>query len=426
MKKPYKLLNPIQHYEWGSTSLMPELFGKENPENEPFAEMWMGIHPRGPSIVKTEKGEVRLSELINSDPDDSLGLEASKRYGGSLPFLFKVLAAGRPLSIQAHPDKSRAEEGYDREEKKGISIDAFERNYRDRNHKPEVICAITPFTAMCGFRSAEKIRAGFEKIDVPVVRHRLLPALASGGEEKQIERFFHSLMTLGEEEIRSLAEGLNSWARSEEGEEARLVRWFYRLHGADPGIAAPLYLNVFTLREGEALFQPAGVLHAYVEGMGVELMANSDNVLRGGLTKKHVDVEELLTLLSFSPKRPDIVRPEETLSCIEEYPVPIDEFRLRRIKTRVAGKETEQNGSREKSSSEPDSSEPEVSVRPRSSLEIGICVEGGCTIRPCEEYGSEDFEPIEISRGESFVVPYVTGGYRIRGSATIYLATVPE
>ena len=446
MRAPYKLKNQIQEYSWGSKTLMPELLGRENSDERPFAEMWMGVHPRGPSAVEEDGGESSLASIIDAYPEELLGDGAARRFSGNLPFLFKVLAAGQPLSIQTHPNKEQAEEGYSREEREGIPVDAFHRNYRDRNHKPEVICALTPFTAMCGFRSLEELRSGFSLIDSEVVREKLLPALdgrsfeargaagpragADAGtnavaasrketdtEAQRLESFFESLMALGEEETGELVRALVAWAGKNRSTEASLVRRFYDLHGFDRGVAAPFYLNVITLAEGEALFQPAGVLHAYVEGMGVELMANSDNVLRGGLTKKHVDVEELLSLLSFSPRTPDVIQPQEVSPGIEEYPVPIDEFLLRRIRPHGV------------------SSSEGLYVENRSSIEIGICVSGSARIAPSGAETSEaeakaktsggGAAPLEIEKGESFVLPYAMGAYRISGDAVIYLATIP-
>ena len=436
MKRPYKLKNQIQEYPWGSTTLIPELLGSENPDEKPFAEMWMGVHPRGPSTIDAEGDERSLASIIESRPEELLGDGAARRFSGSLPFLFKLLAAGQPLSIQAHPNREQAEEGYSREEREGIPVDAFHRNYRDRNHKPEVMCALTPFTAMCGFRSPDEVHANFSGIDSEVVREKILPALEGrsavdvetdaaaasrdGGDAdaERLERFFHVLMTLGDEETEELVQALTIWAKKERCEEARLVDRFYGLHGVDRGIAAPLYLNVLTLEEGEALFQPAGVLHAYVEGMGVELMANSDNVLRGGLTNKHVDVRELLSLLSFSPRRPDVIRPQEVLPGVDEYPVPIDEFLLRRVRPSAS------------------SGPAEVRIENRSAVEIGICVSGAAEIirsgtkvsgTRVGEPGSGGYDELllDVKQGESFVVPYAVGEYRVSGDAVIYMATIP-
>ncbi len=385
---------------------MPKLLGRENSEGEPFAEMWMGIHPRGPSQVLDEEGQRPLSEFIGTEAVSFLGKEASGRYGGELPFLFKVLAAGEPLSIQAHPDKRRAEEGYAREEAAGISIDAFQRSYRDDNHKPEIICALTPFTAMCGFKTVEEIRRGLRDVDSELIRQELLLHLDSAAaEETRLKSFFTRLMSMDDAETEEVVGVLLRWAEGRQTAEAKLIRRFHELHGTDRGIAAPFYLNILTLKEGEALFQPAGVLHAYVEGMGVELMANSDNVLRGGLTKKHVDVEELLSILSFAPRRPDVIQPSRVDQGIEEYPVPIEEFLLRRLTVRE---------------------DKPVLVNSRSSVEIGICVEGNCTLWAAGRTEVKNSAPLELKRGESFVSPLSGGDYRIEGDARIYLATIPR
>ncbi len=417
MTSIYKLKNPIQEYPWGSTRLIPELLGESNPKNRTFAEMWMGVHSRGPSIVRTGEGERSLSEFIAANPVLSLGEEAAGRFQGDLPFLFKLLAAGQPLSIQAHPNRVQAEEGYDREEREGIPIDAFHRNYRDRNHKPELICALTPFTAMCGFREPEAIFRLFSGVDAELVRSELLPILSDKEreEEKRLETFFHRLMSMTDAETEDLVRALVDWAMGAGNPEALLVRRFHELHGVDRGLAAPLFLNVLELERGEALYQPAGVLHAYVEGMGVELMANSDNVLRGGLTKKHVDPDELRRLLSFSPRRPDILAPRELKPGLEEYPVPIDEFLLRRARPSL-------------------SAENVLEVEGRSSIEIALCVEGSLELE-AHSSGADGFagaDPgrggesrLRISKGESLLVPHGAGSYRLQGDGELFIATIP-
>ncbi|MDZ7795173.1 MAG: mannose-6-phosphate isomerase, class I [Spirochaetia bacterium] len=211
----FKLENLIQHYPWGSTSLIPELLGIQNKPGTPYAEMWMGSHPRGPSkLVLSEENEKRmdLKSAIEESPSDFLGPEAG-RFSEGLPFLFKVLAAAQPLSIQAHPSRRQAQSGFDREEAAGIPIDAFERNYRDKNHKPEIICALTPFTALCGFRAAAEIDAWYSHIGnalenelfKSIYEEKIAPTDAPGtiDDAEWVKKFFENIMNLAEKIRRS-------------------------------------------------------------------------------------------------------------------------------------------------------------------------------------------------------------------------------
>jgi len=427
-KQLFKLENLIQHYPWGSAALIPELLGIQNKPGTPYAEMWMGSHPRGPSkLVISEENEKRmdLKSAVEESPSDFLGPEAD-RFSEGLPFLFKVLAAAQPLSIQAHPSRRQAQEGFDREEAAGIPIDASERNYRDKNHKPEIICALTPFTALCGFRSAAEIDAWYSYIGSSlednlfksIYEEKIAPADAPGtiDEAEWLKVFFENIMNLAEKDQTELIELLYTWATSASRQQAstqqstkeeastqqkaaKLVVTFYEQHGVNVGVHAPLYLNVVKLSPGDALYQPAGVLHAYVAGMGVELMANSDNVLRGGLTQKHVDVPELLRVISFEPRPADILRGEKNESHLRRYPVPIDEFELLQIEAEETTSQRRQE---------------------RTSLEIGICTKGDFEI-----FSESGNSSLHIVRGESFIAPYGAGNYTFSGRGELYLATIP-
>jgi mannose-6-phosphate isomerase len=342
----YPLLNPVKHYDWGSPRWIPELLGLDNPGGLPWAELWMGAHPGGPSRVLLREGESSgLGEFIASGKRTFLG-EETERKSGALPFLFKVLAAARPLSIQAHPNREQAREGYERENRRGLPLDAPERNYRDPNHKPEILCALSPFTALCGFREEEEI-AGLlgiflasappslgDSLGALITCLRRKPPPSGSPPGRGLRDFFSRLFTLSPE----AGTGLGLHARQEAavlGEKHPGYRreWeccaaFAELHPGDPAIISPLYLNLFTLKPGEALFIPPGILHAYVEGLGLELMACSDNVLRGGLSSKYVDREELERVLCFSPRRPELFAAPPPAAPFYSYPGPCGDFTL--------------------------------------------------------------------------------------------------
>ncbi|MCL2270288.1 MAG: mannose-6-phosphate isomerase, class I [Treponema sp.] len=328
----YRLRNQIKHYEWGSPDLIPRLEGI-TADGRPWAEMWMGVHPASPSAVSFPSGDMWLGDLIAGDPRRFLGEKTAERYG-NLPFLFKLIAAEKPLSIQAHPNLAQAREGWERENRAGLAQDAPNRSYRDSNHKPEIICALTPFTGMCGFRSPKEIYRlleAFLSLQPPVVVRNgfapLMQTLTPGAES--LRDFLSVLFGLPSEVRKALTEFIadgNAGPFPISG-EWELMRDFSRQYPGDPAIIAPLYLNVFHLEPGEAIFLKAGILHAYIHGFAVELMTNSDNVLRGGLTVKHIDVPELMKVTDFNPCQPHVIKPEPGLSSYT-YPAPCDEFSL--------------------------------------------------------------------------------------------------
>lgn len=339
MAQIFKLKNQIKPYGWGSPRWIPDLLGLENPQGEPWAELWMGVHPEGPSRVSPPEETVLLSALISRDPAYYLG-EGVNRSFGTLPFLYKVLAAAKPLSIQAHPNREQAKEGWERENQEGLAINDPKRNYKDSNHKPEIICALSPFEAMCGFRTGHEIRRRLEalgKCGSPQGSGgTALEALIASLEKPEGLREFTRLLFGFSREItreltvlvlqRTALEKLHP----EFSTEWRLSAYFAELYPGDPALIAPLYLNCINLKPGEAMYLPAGIPHAYVSGLGVELMANSDNVLRAGLTAKHVDVDELVRILNFSPFCPKIAAPHESQAAFFNYPVPNGEFSLSR------------------------------------------------------------------------------------------------
>jgi mannose-6-phosphate isomerase len=319
----YKLENQVKHYDWGDIDWLPRLLGKANPDKQPWAELWMGVHPEAPSTVDVDGERIPLSALINQAPRLYLGEEVERAFG-TLPFLFKILAAGKPLSIQAHPDLAQAAAGYKRENDAGISLKAPNRNYKEANHKPEIMCAITTFFAMCGFRQAADIEqrlAAFSHAARGALKAALdaLGALLRNRDESAALRdFLQALLEMPND----TRQALSAYA-GEQSAAPELIAHFAQLYPNDPAIIAPLYLNLIELQPGEAVYLPAGVLHAYIHGLGVELMANSDNVLRGGLTPKYVDVAELLSILRFTAFKPQILTPQGGA-----YQTPCHEFAL--------------------------------------------------------------------------------------------------
>lgn len=318
-----RLTNTIRPYAWGSTTAIAGLLGVE-PTGEPQAEMWMGAHPGAPS--RTERGP--LNEVIDEDPRAELGARAADKFGPRLPFLLKILAAGAPLSVQVHPDLEQAREGFEDEEARGIPLDAPHRNYKDANHKPELICALTPFDGLCGFRPPAEAADLIEGLGVDSLKP-YVDLLRAKPEDAALREVLTAVLTADREEMaRAVTEAATAAERlgGPYAPYADAARHF----PGDPGVIAAMLLNHVTLKPGEALYLGAGVPHAYLNGMGVEIMANSDNVLRCGLTPKHVDVPELLRVVRFEASDPGILRPEASPDGEEVYETPIDEFRLSR------------------------------------------------------------------------------------------------
>ncbi|TDC13188.1 mannose-6-phosphate isomerase, class I [Streptomyces sp. 8K308] len=321
-----RLVNTIRPYAWGSPTAIPRLLGVE-PTGEPQAELWMGAHPGAPSRLDRGTGPVSLADVIAADPAGELGAATLTAYGPRLPFLLKLLAAETPLSLQVHPDLDQAAAGFADEEARGIPVDAAHRNYKDANHKPELICALTPFDGLCGFRPAAESAELLDGLGVDELKPYadLLRARPEGDALREV---LTAVLTADPVAMADTVHKTTEALEAAEGEDHATYAAMARHYPGDPGVIAALLLNLVRLEPGEALFLGAGVPHAYLSGLGVEIMANSDNVLRCGLTPKHVDVPELLRVVRFEATAPGVLRASGEPD--QEYPTPIGEFRLSR------------------------------------------------------------------------------------------------
>ncbi|MEC3994512.1 mannose-6-phosphate isomerase, class I [Actinacidiphila sp. DG2A-62] len=398
-----RLTNTVRPYAWGSTTAIPELLGTE-PTGEPQAELWMGAHPGAPSRIDRGDGPVPLDAVIAADPAAELGDSTVKRFGPRLPFLFKVLAAGAPLSVQVHPDLAQAKAGFADEEARGVPADAPERNYKDANHKPEMIVALSPFDGLCGFRYPTEAADLLESLDVDALRPyadilrahpedqalREVLAAVLGAEPAAIAETVHAAA----EAAARLADTPGTPYAADLAAYAKAARSF----PGDRGLIAAMLLTYVRLQPGEALYLGAGVPHAYLDGLGVEIMANSDNVLRCGLTPKHIDVPELLRIVRFEAGDPGVLRPEAAPDGEEVYAAPIDEFRLSRYglapgaDARLLGPGTPQ---------------------------ILLCTSGRAQVRTA----GDDGPGLTLSRGESAYVP-AAERVELTGEGTVFRATV--
>lgn len=299
----------------------------------PEAELWFGAHPGDPAWLQTDDGEQSLLDTLREDPEGQLGAAVCSRFGNALPFLVKVLAADEPLSLQAHPSAEQAVEGFNREERAGIPISAPNRNYRDPSHKPEILVALGQFEALAGFRPAERTVELMRALGVSDL-DPFINLLDAQSDADGLRALFTTWITAPQPDIDVLVpavlEGAINYVRSGKRKfaaEAKTVLELGERYPGDAGVLASLLLNRISLAPGEAIYLPAGNLHAYLEGVGVEVMANSDNVLRGGLTPKHVDVPELLRVLDFTPAADVVIRPEVAADGTElVYDTPAPEF----------------------------------------------------------------------------------------------------
>ncbi|MBL7743805.1 MAG: mannose-6-phosphate isomerase, class I [Chitinophagaceae bacterium] len=382
----YRLTGTVKHYDWGGTSFIPSLLKTANTENKPFAEYWMGTHPLGVSVVETTEGRVKkLTEYVNE-----------------LPYLFKILDVKDMLSIQVHPSKADAETEFARENKEGIPLDSPQRSYKDDNHKPELMVALGDFWLLHGFKPAKEL----EYILLNVLELReLLPVYNQSGyaglykyvmemPQQEVDRILRPLVN----NIVPVYQKGSADKMDEDFWAARAALTFSQGDHIDRGIFSVYFFNLVHLKKGEALFQDAGVPHAYLEGQNVEIMANSDNVLRGGLTTKYIDVKELLKHVKCGPTVPHILKGEETTPHVRVYKTPVRDFELSAV-------EVGQN---------------DVAKAIATSTEIVIITEGRVRI------GNAG---IELQAGDPAAVLLAGTEYSVTGidkKSTVFRASVPR
>ncbi|MBN1096082.1 mannose-6-phosphate isomerase, class I [Blastococcus sp. TML/C7B] len=386
----WQLQNAVRHYPWGSRTVIPELLGLPSPADRPHAELWMGAHPDEPSV---RSDGVPLDKAIAEEPELLLGPEVVNRFGARLPFLMKVLAADQPLSLQAHPTNEQAAAGFAAEEAAGVPRDSPTRTFKDRSHKPEILLALTPFEALCGFRPVEESLHCLAKLQVPELKPTIA-ALARGGLRAAIPQ----LIALSPENrgalVDAVAEAAAGFVAAHDPEFINTYRWAASLaetYPGDPGVVISLMCNHLKLEPGEAVFMPAGNLHAYLSGAGVEVMASSDNVLRGGLTGKHVDLAALIEVLDFTDGRVPVLHPVLGPGGLR-YPVPVEDFDLTRCQL------GDQAGT--------------LTTRGPQLL---LCTEGTAVLSSAEE-------SLTLGKGESAFVPAGTP-VSAHGPAVLYRAT---
>ncbi|MEZ8805111.1 mannose-6-phosphate isomerase, class I [Vibrio atlanticus] len=386
----YTLKNPIKNFPWGSCTAICNYFGIDNPTLEHQAELWMGAHPLASSSIVVNGIDVSLCDVIVQNPEYWLGQQASTPLS-SLPFLMKILAAEEPLSIQVHPSKSSAELGFAAENEQGIPLDAAKRNYKDENHKPELVYALTPYLAMNGFREFGQIVAFFDSLSITSIEHIFAP-FKDKPCSSSLKVFFSAVLELtGEEKKQAISELISSLEMnaSKLSDLEALVERFKKLYPSDIGLFSPLFLNVIELKPGEAMFLYAETPHAYIHGLGIEVMANSDNVLRAGLTPKHIDVEELVNNTNFEPiPFSELKMKPESIGGREVYPIPVEDFKFDILSPKEGVL---------------------ISV---SSAEVLLCVSGSVTVKI-------DSESQLVTKGESVILPAAIEKYSVTGEGQL-------
>ena len=399
LKSFYYLENTIQNYAWGSKTQFAKILGIPNEDRLPQAEIWMGAHEKAPSKVVDGNRKVDLNKFIAEQPKAILGKRVEEAYSGEIPFLFKVLSAETPLSVQVHPDAALAVAGYLRENDLHIPLKAPNRNYKDPRHKPELVCAITDFQALKGFRPISEIIDFFGLINLPAI-DKEFQLLQRNPSIEHLGRFYRTVMHLNRAAQTELIGAFASLQDQRSDAEWKAFMRLLEVFPGDIGVLSPFWLNLIVLQPGEALHLDAGELHGYLHGTCIEIMANSDNVIRGGLTKKHIDLKELFKVLRFQPGLPEVLRPHpKSASAIKMYPSGAKEFSLSII--------------------DMPRKDQVVSIS-MSSIEILICLQGRMRLRDRVSDQSLDFR-----KGNSCVIPAVTQKYQIEGAGVIYRASVP-
>ena len=386
----------VMPYAWGSHTAIAGLRGTPSPSSEPEAELWMGAHPMAPSRLSRNGVSSDLGALISAGATRELGEEVESTYGPRLPFLMKLLAAAQPLSLQAHPNSEQARLGFAEEDRRGIPRDAKNRSYKDASHKPELLCALVPVEALCGFRRVSDTLRLFDELAVRELEPLLTPLRNAPGREG-LGALFGALMTMRHDEGARVVAATVTACRKKLAAGApgfrREVEWATKLadlYPGDVGVVSALLSNLVALAPDEALYLDAGNLHAYLSGFGVEVMASSDNVLRGGLTSKHVDVPELMRVLDFADGPVSPVRARALDAHERVWDTPAREFRLSAI---------ELDGP------------ADIVTRAVRGPEIVLCTRGAVRITPAD--GSPE---VVLAPGSSAFVAAATGTYEVRAA----------
>ncbi|OCG68666.1 mannose-6-phosphate isomerase, class I [Gilliamella sp. Imp1-6] len=390
-KTIWKLENTFKNYDWGSVDNIPKLFGFQNPTGKPIAEIWMGSHPMGCSLAVIDNyHKIRVDELIKNNPVDILGEKTASQFA-SLPFLFKILSVNKALSIQVHPTKINAEHGFERENQLGIAINSPERNYKDPNHKPELIYALTQFKAMRSFRPIDEILSFFENLALPIFNLQI-SLLRKNRTPNQLKKFICFLLDISQKDKEIAIKQLLTNITASEQEPFTTIKSLVNDYPNDIGLFMPLILNIIELQPGQAMFIEAETPHAYLCGTGLEVMANSDNVLRAGLTNKIINIQEFVQNTNFESLELDqlLIKPVKRQNK-NVFLVPIIDFQFEVIQSDNQSHEEQVN-----------------------SPQIVLCITGKIIITTKSES-----ESLTLTKGESALIAYKTKNYQYKGHGVL-------
>lgn len=399
VNKFYRIVGKVQHYDWGGRRFIPNLISETNTTNIQYAEYWLGAHLKAPSIILIDKERIPLDLFLNQNPTENLGLEVAETYG-KLPYLFKVLDVCEMLSIQVHPSKEVAKIGYAIENEKGISLDAKHRNYKDKNHKPEIMVALSDFWLLHGFLERKKLITNLEETpELNFLRNTFL--------EEDYLGLYKKVMNYSQEEVNSilkpLVERISFKFLNNKLEKSSPAYWAAKSlenkdATIDKGIFSIYFFNIVNLSKGEAIFQDTGLPHAYLEGINMELMANSDNILRAGLTSKHIDIEALLENTKFEATIPNVLKGVSHKENGEiVFKTTAKDFELSKIEL----------------------TKTQIHQATSNSVELLILLKGGATFSQKEEYMS-------LEKGEAILIkPNISYEIKTNSEVEIYRAGVP-
>jgi mannose-6-phosphate isomerase len=393
------LKNTIHEYKWGSKTVIQNLLNEEDRVDKYAAELWIGAHPKAPSLVSIDSEWIPLDKFIKQNQEDILGESIAHRFSGQLPFLFKIIAVEKPLSLQVHPNFRQAKKGFSRENRQGIPVKAPERSYRDPSHKPELISPLTQFDALIGFRSIDEIE-NLKSLLCPLPGSNDCFDLERLGEPGQLKQIFKKIFCMNAEKQVRIIDNVVRKAESNKGQHP-IFSYILRLHNEYPEDVcslAPIFLNLVTLKPDQAMYVRSCEIHTYLHGAAVELMASSDNVIRAGLTGKHVNTDEFLETANFTPGEPVIMNASRTDPCETMYPLIFEEFKLSVISIRKG---------------------VNYSAQRDRSVEIIICTEGEARIQ------KSNGESLRLRKGDSVIIPAAVSGYSIYGNCKMYKASVP-
>jgi mannose-6-phosphate isomerase len=387
-----RLSGTLQRYSWGTTDAIPSILGYE-PDGEPVAEYWLGAHASSPSTLRGGT----LVEHIAAGPD-VLGRRNREAFGEQLPYLMKILSARHPLSIQAHPSREQAEEGFARESRAGIPLHAPERTYKDSWPKPEIIVALDEFHTLSGFRDPHLTAGLFAGLGLRETLASVIGPLTERKGSAAMAEVFLDVLSLDEHRAHLVDETVSAAMhhRDDDGELGEFARTALELDEhfpSDRGILAGLLMNRLRLEPGEAMFVPAGMMHAHLRGTGIEVMANSDNVIRGGLTNKHIDVPELVSVVDFNPTVPKVIRPQQRGPGLFAFETPCTEFEVWRLQL------TDDLGA--------------VAVPGQGSARILLAIDGACTLEDGEQ-------SLELPRGASAFLSAEESAVLAHGTADVF------